>query len=124
MEHPNAARFRAAHQALVAGDVQPFADLLADEVEWWDTEAADPIRGRAAVRARLERHARDHVSVELHDLFANDEHLVALIHATAERAGRRLDYSTAEVYHLTGDGLIRKRQAFAHDTPVIAEFFG
>ena len=62
------------------------------------------------------------VTADLHDLFANDEHLVALIHAVAERQGSRLEYSAAEVYHLW-EGLITKRQAFANNTEEIRAFF-
>ncbi len=124
MEHPNASRFRAAHEAMRAGDIQPLVDLLADDVEWWETGAPHPIRGKAAVHDRLQDLAEYHISAELHDLFANEEHLVALIHGAARRGDRRLDYSAAEVYHLTAAGLISKRQAFAHDTRPIADFFG
>ena len=123
MEHRNASRFREAHTAMNSGDLRPFVDFLADDIEWWDTGAPHPIRGRAAVEVRLQQFAEFNTMRDLHDLFANDEHLVALIHANAERDGSKLDYSTAEVYHFSDEGLIQKRQAFAQDTAVIFDFF-
>ena len=123
MEHRYASRFRDAHSAMNSGDLRPFTDFLADDIEWWDTGARQPIRGRAAVEARLSQLVEFNTSVELHDLFANDEHLVALIHATAERDGSQLSYSTAEVYHFSDEGMISKRQAFAQNTAEIFDFF-
>ena len=115
--------FRSARQALNDGDLEPFLSLLADDVMWWDTGVDDPLMGREAVAERLRELAEFGIQDDLHDVFANDEHLVALIHAEAARDGRSFGYSTAEIYHLTEEGLIAKRQAFAHDSSKIAEFF-
>ena len=68
---------------------------------------------------RLDELAEFQINDDVHDVFANSEHLVALIHAEAGP----FSYSTAEVYHFADNGLISKRQAFAHDTARIAEFF-
>ncbi len=123
LEHRNAIRFRDAHNAMNSGDLQPFIDMFADNIEWWDTGASQPTRGKTNAEARLGKLNEFNTSVELHDLFANDEHLVALVHASARRQNNHLNYSTAEVYHLSADGLITKRQAFAQNTQDIADFF-
>ena len=91
---------------------------------WWDTGIDTPLVGRAAVAKRLRELAALRIQAEIHDVFANSEHLVALIHAHAQGTEGPFSYSTAEVYHLTDEGLISKRQAFAHDTSRIADFFG
>lgn len=98
--------------------------LMDDEVVWWDTGRDDPIVGREAVTRRLDELSRFGIHDEIHDVFANSEHLVALVHARAASPHGPFHYSTAEVYHLTDAGLISKRQAFAHDTVAIAKFFG
>lgn len=117
-------RFRAARDALNDSDSGPFLALMDSEVMWWETGVDTPLIGLAAVTARFAELARFGVYDEVHDVFANAEHLVALIHAEADGEGGRLSYSTAEVYHFADSGLIAKRQAFAHDTRGIAEFFG
>lgn len=123
MEHPNAVRFREAHSAAQEGELDPLVSLLAEDVEWWDTGASEPTYGKAASRERI-AHLWGHiVNADLHDLFANDEHLVALVHSKAQRAGQYFEYSTAEVCHMSADGLITKRQAFAHDSATVAAFF-
>ena len=108
---------------MTAGDTGPFTALFDDDIEWWDTGSSQPLRGKDRVEARVNQFNEYHTTVELHDLFANDEHLVALIHATARRHDSRLDYSSAEIYHLSAAGLITKRQAFAHNTIEIEAFF-
>jgi ketosteroid isomerase-like protein len=39
-------------------------------------------------------------NVEIHDVLANDEHTVALLHATAERDDKRLDQDYIIVFHI------------------------
>jgi hypothetical protein len=39
-------------------------------------------------------------SVEVRDVFASDEHIVALLHATADRKGNLLDEDYVIVFHL------------------------
>jgi hypothetical protein len=51
--------------------------------------------------------------LELHDVIANDEHAVALYTARGERAGRRLEDRTVQVWHIRdgkrpGSGFIQR----------------
>ncbi len=62
------------------------------------------------------------IKVDLHDVIANDEHMVALVTATVERNGKTLEYKTAEIYHVK-DGKITHRWAFSDDTDRINKFF-
>lgn len=121
-----AQRSSEAVQAIVAawsGSVEPLVGLLADHVEWWDIGLAEPHGGPAAAD-HLRRRVGDGVVADVHDVLANDEHIVALIHATATKGTHTFSYSIAEVYHVDAEGHVTKRQAFAPDTAVIAEFFG
>jgi hypothetical protein len=52
-----------------------------------------------------------------------DDHTVALLTATATRAGKPFTYRVAEIYHMR-DGKIVERWAFSDDTAAIAAFFG
>jgi ketosteroid isomerase-like protein len=122
-DHPNAALFRKMSQARAVGDVSSYSDNIADDVEWWEIGSDQPIRGKHALFQRMqELMGQGTISTDLHDVVANDEHLVALVNATAERGGRTLNYKTAEIYHVR-DGKITHRWAFSDDTAAINEFF-
>ncbi len=74
-----------------------------------------PTIGRSALETRLAADGGIRIENSLHDLFANDEHLVALVHATAQTDDEHLDISYAEVLHFNDAGQIAKRQAFPAD---------
>jgi hypothetical protein len=116
-------RFRAARDSQNDGNNGPFLDLLDSEVVWWDTGIEVPLVGREAVAQRLTEIAVFRIHEHIHDLFLNSEHLVALVHAEAQGDEGTFIYSTAEVYHFADNGLFSKRQAFAHVTTGIADFF-
>nr|WP_281291899.1 nuclear transport factor 2 family protein [Streptomyces tailanensis] len=40
---------------------------------------------------------------QLHDVLANDDHTVALLHVTASREGKELDMDYALVFHIRDD---------------------
>ena len=122
-DHPNAALFRRMSQAADVGDFSSYSDAIADDVEWWEIGADQPIRGKEALFERMQGlMGQGTISTDLHDVIANDEHLVALVNATAERGGRTLSYKTAEIYHVR-DGKVTHRWAFSDDTDAINDFF-
>ena len=122
-DHPHAALVRRATDAMNAGDMQAMADLMADDVEWHEIGATEPVRGKQALADRMMGGSRDwEVTGELHDVVANDDHVVALVSAHATRNGKTLDYRTAEIMHVK-DGKITARWAFSDDTAAINEFF-
>jgi len=125
-EHPNATVVRRMFDALAARDMESMSDTLADDVVWHEIGNPEPVRGKAALAARFGgggAAAPDFtITGETHDVVANDDHTVALLTATATRAGRTLTYRVAEIYHIR-DGKIIERWAFSDDTAAIAEFF-
>jgi uncharacterized protein len=122
-DHPNAALFRRMSQAADVGDFTSYSDAIADDVEWWEIGADQPIRGKDALFERMQGlMGQGTISTDLHDVIANDEHTVALVNATAERGGRTLSYKTAEIYHVR-DGKVTHRWAFSDDTAAINDFF-
>lgn len=123
-DHPNAARYRRLSEAMEAGDMSQMFDGIAEDVEWWEIGSDEPIRGRAALMARMEGLSGDgDISVDLHDVVANDDHMIALVTATATRGDESLTYRTAEIYHVDGDGQVTHRWAFSDDTDRITAFF-
>jgi uncharacterized protein len=123
-EHPNATLARAGIDALNRGDMQAQADMLADDVVWHEIGNPEPIRGKQAL---IDRFASmppgGTITVEAHDVVANDDHTVALVTATASMDGKSFTYRTAEICHVK-DGKITERWAFSDDTAAIIEFFG
>ena len=110
-------------QSAEAGDFSAYADHIADDVEWWEIGADQPVRGKEALFARMQGLMdQGTIDIDVHDVVANDDHLVALVTAKAEREGRTLEYKTAEIYHVR-DGKITHRWAFSDDTTAINEFF-
>lgn len=122
-DHPNAALARQAFESMDGGDPTRMADLFADEIEWHEIGRSDPIRGKAALLDRFTGPSRDfEITTSLHDVVANDEHVVALVNAHAKRGDRTLDYRTAEIMHVR-DGKVTARWAFSDDTAAINAFF-
>ena len=123
-EHPNALLARQMIEALNRGDMQATAAFLADDVEWHEIGRAEPRRGIAALSASAPgAGAVDYeIAGTLHDVVANDDHTIALVDATATRAGKTLTYRTAEIFHIR-DGKIVARWAFSDDTAAIVAFF-
>jgi ketosteroid isomerase-like protein len=122
-EHPNATMARRGLEAMRSGDMAGMADMLADDVVWHEIGNPDPVRGKAALAARMSASAADYtITADAHDVIANDDHTIVLAEATATRGGRTLTYRVAEIYHVR-DGKITERWAFSDDTAAIADFF-
>lgn len=84
-EHPNVAATRAGMEAFNRGDVQAFADSIADDVVWHapgNNRYSGTFEGKAANLERFKRQADDGVHLafeEIHDVVGNDDHVVALV---------------------------------------------
>lgn len=113
--HPHTEAYREARHALARGDIAGFLEWVAEDVAWWEIGASAPIVGRSVLGAHLAAPSSIRSTEEVHDLLANDEHLVALIHATIERSDENLDLSWAEIHHFDDDGRVAKRQTFPSD---------
>jgi ketosteroid isomerase-like protein len=122
-EHPNATLIRRALDAMNAGDGETMMSVLADDVEWHEIGSAEAIHGRDALGERYAAGSDDYqITASLHDVVANDEHVVALAQAEADRDGKHLSYRTAEIFHVK-DGRITARWSFSDDTAAINAFF-
>lgn len=121
-DHPNAAKYREVTEAFNTGNMEAMSEYVADDVEWWYIGGEQPARGKQALMEMNRALGDAEIKVDLHDVIANDEHLVALVNATATRDGRTLKYRTAEIHHVK-DGKITHRWAFSDDTEAIIKFF-
>jgi uncharacterized protein len=127
-EHPNVAAFRSIHDALTKGDMETLAVFFAEEVVW-HTPGQNPLAGRYKGRAAtfasfVEEFARSGgtYSVEVRDVLASDEHIVALLHATAEREGKQLNEDYAIVFEMR-DGKVRAAWEVWRNQAPVDEFW-
>jgi uncharacterized protein len=95
-------------EAFAAGDVARMEGAIDDDVTWHapgTNRFSGEFRGRAAVLKRLAtmREAGISTRFDVHDVVANEEHAVALVHLHLEVAdGRRYDQPQVAVAHVRG----------------------
>ena len=121
-DHPNAARYRAAAQAMDEGRFDEVMDGVADDVVWWEIGSDQPLKGKQALMDSMGAMSEYDIKTDLHDVVANDEHVIALMNVTATKDGKPFKYRTAEIHHVK-DGKITERWAFSDDTDAINKFF-
>jgi uncharacterized protein len=105
-EHPNGTLLRGLLEAFSAGDIPAMEASFHDDLTWHapgTNRFSGQFRGRAAAMQRLAqmREAGISTSFDVHDVVANDEHAVALVHLHLEVAdGRRYDQPQVQVAHV------------------------
>ena len=122
-EHPNAVLVREMMDAMGRGDSQAASDALSDDVEWHEIGRSEARHGKAELGNAMNAGAVDYaITGTLHDVVANDDHVIGLVDATATRGGRTFSYRTAEIFHVR-NGKVVERWAFSDDTAAIVDFF-
>ncbi|HKZ24661.1 MAG TPA: nuclear transport factor 2 family protein [Acidimicrobiia bacterium] len=122
-EHPNARLVRQALAAFNQGDFEQFGAMMADDINWHEVGASEPVRGKEAVFSSMGAGGQDfEIEAEVHDVVANDDHTLALINATGKRGDQTFHYQTVEVLHFR-DGKVTDRWSFANDTQAVKDFF-
>lgn len=122
-EHPNARVFRDAYLAMEKQDLETLRDVLAPDIVWHMVGDEAPIVGSDAV---IEALAKDMGEVEfsgdVHDVLANDEHVVALITVHLRRGDRQATYRATDIGHVR-DGRLAERWAMVDDFQTMADFW-
>jgi uncharacterized protein len=127
-DHPNLNTFQSIYTAFTGGDMDALATFF-DEGVVWHTPGRHPQAGTHVGRAEtfssfakeFERSAGTY-SVEVREVFASDEHIVALLRATADREGKRLDQDYVIVFHLR-DGKVDAAWEIWRDQPAVDDFW-
>lgn len=110
-EHPHITVFRRAMDAFSAGDMESLAEVFHPDVQWHipgESPLSGDFEGRDATFATFEldfRLSDGTYRPHLHDVLANDTHIVALLNATATRDGKELDMDYVIVFRVS-DGRI------------------
>jgi uncharacterized protein len=111
-EHPNGTLLRGLLQAFAERDAVAMETAFDDDVTWHapgTNRFSGQFRGRAAAMQRLDqmREAGISTSFDVHDVVANDEHAVALVHLHLEVAdGRRYDQPQVQVAHVRSGRIV------------------
>lgn len=117
-------QYREAMERLAAGEGELLADLVTDDIVYHQI-GAPTIEGKEALLADMQGYeGMAEWSLDIHDVMANDEHMVALIEATVTAGDESITYRTAEILHVNEDGKVTERWAFSDDTQAIIDFFG
>ena len=125
-EHPNAELWRKGQEAFSRRDMDSLRTFWADDIVYHVT-GGNPIagdhRGLDAVLALFAKLVEMNVRiVEVHDVLASDDHVVALLRGTASRHGEELSVNQANIYHVR-DGKIREAWLLPADQRAFDEFF-
>src|ERR1035438_7964802 len=129
MAHPNEDLVREAFAAFGRGDVVALQrQYFAPDIRWHfpgRSALAGNHEGVAQVAEKLGQPAQlSSVThrLEIHDVISNDDHVVVLATARAERAGRHLDASVVHVFHVR-DGKITEAWTHHDDLYSLDEFW-
>jgi ketosteroid isomerase-like protein len=107
--HPNEAVIRRHLGALAAGDVEAAPRDYAE-----DGTIHYPGRNRLSGEHRGQKAVRDFLALAMqltegtfrpavHDVLANDEHAVLLVHCEASRGGKSYEWLAVDVFHVAND---------------------
>jgi uncharacterized protein len=105
-EHPSAALVRRAYAAQARGDLDTYLSLLADDFVLripGRSQIAGEYRGRDEMRrhfAEIAALSGGTFRTTVHDVTASDEHVIALVEATAERDGVAVELPRIHVWHV------------------------
>jgi uncharacterized protein len=124
--YPDATVVRRLYEARARNDLDGAAVLIAQDVVWHEPyDYLGTLHGRDAVIAAIEHSVEETggtFRLELHDVLASEQHVVALVRFSAERHGERLSGKEVGVFHVA-DGLIREVWfATDEDVDAVSEF--
>ncbi len=125
-EHPNATLWRRAEEAFSRRDMDTLRTIWADDIVYHfpgTSFLAGDHKGLDAVLAFFAKLGEMNVQiVEVHDVLASDDHVVALVRGTASRQGEELALNQANIYHVR-DGKIKEAWLLSTDQRALDEFF-
>jgi ketosteroid isomerase-like protein len=128
-EHPNVTRMRDGYAAFAKGDFAVLNDLFADDIRWHvggRNQLTGDYRGRDEVYeffGKLMELTDGTFHLDLHAVFADDEHGVALVVGTASRGGKSVTVNEAHVYHMR-DGRVTEFWDASTDQAAFDELMG
>ena len=111
MSHPNEDVVRRYVEALARRDLEAASELLSDDVRFHlggRNAISGTYEGKGSVLGDFFPRLREAFTIEridVHDILANDDHVVVLNTRTISRGGRRMEARAIATYHV-GEGKI------------------
>ena len=106
-EHTNAQAIRKGFEAFQKGDQRQLMELCSEDATWHgapgSTLISGDFKGRDAILAMIAtsvQAAEGTMKFQVHDILANDEHVVALVNGTAKRRGQTISGPSTFVFHM------------------------
>jgi len=119
--HERIARAQALYAALNAGDLDTASEYLSDDLVFHSPVFPQPV-GKDALRAATQRivDATDEYTLDIHDILANDEHIVAVFTVRGRRGERVLNEPGVHVIHMDDAGKVAELWAVTNPKPHLA----
>ncbi len=102
--------------AFTRGDMQAVSEQFTDDAVWHGTgttRLGGDHRGKQAVIANILDFAQSYqdISMNLHDIVANEQHVVALVTTSVSRNGKSYKSQETYVFHVNNDAKITEAWA-------------
>jgi uncharacterized protein len=129
MGHPNEDLARKGYAAFGSGDMDTLNEIFADDLVWHvggKSSLAGDYRGKDAVFgffAKTMELSSGTFRLDIHDILANDDHIVALTTTTGEHDGKSLHDNGVQVLHVK-DGKVTESWFHPGDQQAVDEFWG
>lgn len=129
VQHANVERARRAYEAYDRGDMAAISDQLANDTVWHmggSGQLAGEYRGKDAVfglLAKIMELSGGTFKLKVHDVLANDDHVVTLASQTAERDGKRFESNVIHVSHPDSEGRTKEFWVFQENQAEADAFF-
>jgi ketosteroid isomerase-like protein len=130
-EHPNVSTVRAALEARARGkfdeeDTRIILDAFTDDAVWHMSGAWSDIQGKEALLGQWKAVAEasgDSFRVELHEMFADDDHAIGVSTIRARNGDRTMEMKEIQVFHLTPEGKISEFWGIVADQDELDAFW-
>lgn len=128
MENDNAALIREGYEAFGAGNLERVREIFADDIQWHvhghsaiagDYKGTDEVFG---FFGKLFEMTDGTFKMDIHDIVANDDHVIVLTHGTADRMDMHLDQDSVHVWHVR-DGHATEFWGYDEDEAAGDRFF-
>ena len=100
---------RGAFDAFKRGDLKALSDVWTDDIVWHgsgSTKFGGDFKGKEAVTGMVVQYAQEFqdIKLDLHDILANDKHVVALVNSSSKRGGKTYEDHVTYVFHMNDQG--------------------
>jgi len=120
---------RRGYEAFGKGDMDTIRELFDPDIVWHAAGRSQMAGDYKGVDEVLQQFAKvfeltgGTFNLELHDVIANDDHVVVMLTARAESNGKKLEDKSVQVWHVK-DGKAKEQWLHAGDQYAVDEFWG